>query len=425
MGSEQDDVLSIHQLSDENGEFSGFSPVLSSERDEGIRPLSLGKKKKKVVSKKPKSKPKKTKSTLNKENAQASTSAAGSKTQSSASVASAFDISKLSQADIDKLREVLGVTPQHTQYADENDIESVFGQSLENLPSLRVEVDNEDVVLEPEENPSSNLNQNFSEALFDTVEVEACDWEPPRLKAPEKGKPVSDSLARLINMSCTSQCDTETLLSKYKIPQNCDQACPPSVNSEIWKDLDRRAQSQDRGIVDIQNLVATGITPIIKLAEILTPQISSNKQAKDLLSDSLILLGQVQYNLSARRRYMIRPNLKKKYHSLCNISTPITTQLFGDDIARDVKNCDSTVSLGKDQASFRMNSNFRGRMGRYPRRGFGNLSYSGYGGTGGYNGPSQSRYQPYPQRGQYRPMSRPRGMKRVSAMVTSPNGQQN
>ena len=92
MGSEQDDVLPIHQLSDENGEFSGFSPVLSSEGDEGIRPLSLGK-----VSKKTKSKPKKTKSTLNKENAQASTSAAGSKTQSSASVASAFDISKLSQ----------------------------------------------------------------------------------------------------------------------------------------------------------------------------------------------------------------------------------------------------------------------------------------------------------------------------------------
>ena len=178
------------------------------------------------------------------------------------------------------------MTPQHTQYADENDIESVFGQSLENLPSLRVEVDNEDVVLELEENPSLKLVQNFSEALFDTVEVEACDWEPPGLKAPEKGKPVSDSLARLINMSCTSQCDTETLLSKYKIPQNCYQACPPSVNSEIWKVLDRRAQSQDRGIIDIQNLVATEITPIIKLAEILTPQISSNEQAKDLLSDS-------------------------------------------------------------------------------------------------------------------------------------------
>ena len=70
-----------------------------------------------------------------------STRAAGSKTQSSASVASAFEITKLSQAHIDKLREVLGMTPQHTQFADENDIESVLGQSLENLPGLRVEVD--------------------------------------------------------------------------------------------------------------------------------------------------------------------------------------------------------------------------------------------------------------------------------------------
>ena len=61
-----------------------------------------------------------------------------------------------------------------------------------------MEVDYEDVLLEPEENPSSNLVQNFSEALFDTVEVEACDWEPPRLKDPEKGKLVSDSLVRLI-----------------------------------------------------------------------------------------------------------------------------------------------------------------------------------------------------------------------------------
>ena len=113
-----------------------------------------------------------------------------------------------------------------------------------------------------------------------------------------------------------------------------------------------------------------------------------------------------------------------KYNTICQL---ITSQLFGDDIARDVKNCDSMVSLGKDQASFRMNSNFRGRMGRYPRRGFGNLSYSGsgYGGTGGYDGSSQSRYQPYPQRSPYSSMSRPRGMKRVSATVTSPNGQQN
>ena len=48
------------------------------------------------------------------------------------------------------------------------------------------------------------------------------------------------------------------------------------VNHEIWKMLDKRTQTQDKGIQDIQNLVATGITPIIKLTEILKPQIMAN-----------------------------------------------------------------------------------------------------------------------------------------------------
>ena len=59
--------------------------------------------------------------------------------------------------------------------------------------------------------------------------------------------------------------------------------------------------------------MATGLTPIIKLAESLKLQIMANNDAKTLLSDSLTLLGQVQYNLSIRRRYFIRPTLKKKY----------------------------------------------------------------------------------------------------------------
>ena len=113
--------------------------------------------------------------------------------------------------------------------------------------------------------------------------------------------------------------------------------------------MNKYAQTQGKGIQDIQNLVATGITPIIKLAEVLKPHIMVNPEAKTLLSDSLTLLRQVQFNLSTRRRYFIRPNLKKKYHSLCNISKPITDKLFGDDITKDIKTCDSLFSLSKEQ----------------------------------------------------------------------------
>ena len=92
------------------------------------------------------------------------------------------------------------------------------------------------------------LPDDLSKALFEGEDSIEDDWELPRLKAPEKGKAVSESLAKLINTSCTSQCDTDSLVAKYKIPQNCDRACPPVVNQEIWKILDKRAQSQDKGI---------------------------------------------------------------------------------------------------------------------------------------------------------------------------------
>ena len=193
-------------------------------------------------------------------------------------------------------------------------------------------------------------------------------------------------------------------------------ATPPLVNQEIWKIMDKRAHLQDKALVDIQNLVAVGFAPIIRLADVLKGQIQGNPEVKSLLSDSLTVLGQIQYNLSVRRRYLIIPALKKKYAGLCHMSMPVTSKLFGDDVSKEVKNCDSLAYLGKD--AYRSAGYTRGGYrGRFPRRGYG--SYSGYQGQ-------PSRYQPYPQRGQqYRQYSRSRPTKKApTATATAPNGQE-
>lgn len=91
-----------------------------------------------------------------------------------------------------------------------------------------------------------------------------------------------------------------------------------------------------------------GIAPIVSVADIFRRNNSQTPEIKSLLSDTLTLLGQIQYHLSLRRRYMIRPLLKKKYSRLCNMSMPITKQLFGDDFSKEVKNCDSLGFLGRD-----------------------------------------------------------------------------
>lgn len=450
---DKDDVLSLHS-EEGSGEFSGFSPVNSPQ------PSTSNAKGKKTACNLKTVKSKVVKVTKkkkdNKENEPGKSAAfpstvSGTKKKRNNTGGSAalppspvLDFTKLSENDISKLREVLGINSHQPEFAYDEDITSVFGDSLENMPPIHVEFNPDDLsdgenlqtrsqnIRNSNRNCNKQISNELSDALFDAEEGEIIgddEWELPRLKAPDKGRSVSETLAKKVNVACTSLCETDSLTSKYKIPQNCDKACPPLVNGEVWKILDKRSQSHDRGLQDIQNLVATGLTPIMKLAELLKPQIMANNEAKTLLSDSLTLLGQVQYNLSVRRRYFIRPSLKKKYQSLCSISTPITDKLFGDDISKDIKDCDSSTSLGKEQNfSYRPN---RSRGGRFPRRGYsntGNYGYgyqhSGYGSNYGYGYGANMRYQPYPQRGQYRQPMRGRGAKKAAtATTTAPNEQ--
>ena len=58
-----------------------------------------------------------------------------------------------------------------------------------------------------------------------------------------KGPANSNSLANLINTTCTSQCVTDDLVAKCWVPENCDKICAPMINNEIWKILNKRAQS--------------------------------------------------------------------------------------------------------------------------------------------------------------------------------------
>ena len=141
----------------------------------------------------------------------------------------------------------------------------------------------------------------------------------------------------------------------------------------------KRAQTYDKSFSDIHNLVADSMVPIMKLADILKSQIAGNQEAKTLFSDVITSMGQVQYHLSLRRRYLIRPQLKKKYQSLCYINNmPITMKLFGDDVQKDVKNCDSGGSVAKENYSgfnhFRPNKGRGGFRGGYVRGQRGNYA---------------------------------------------------
>lgn len=417
--NEEDVVLQITDPND--SDFSGFDPV-----DIPVENVPVQKEKK---GKKPKTTKTSTSSTAKtssktKNSQKASTSSTAPPANQNEKL---LDLDSLTDSDIEKLRELLGFPDP---YNEEENLNYLFGDSLENLPNLHIELspDSDEEQNKPKSNKQGKrqplkpaaLSENLINAMFeensecnDSQSPPDCElWDLPKLKMPEKGPAVSESLANLINTACTSQCLTDNIQEKYRIPENCDKLTSPMVNNEIWKILPKRAQTYDKSFSDIQNLVAAGMVPIMKLADILKPQIAANQEAKTLFSDVITLMGQVQYHLSLRRRYLIRPQLKKKYHSLCNINMPITTKLFGDDVQKDVKNCDSGVSIAKENYSgfnrFRpyrgrggfRGGNARGQRGNYAGRyhpyypgNYGNYNQQQYGyyGSGYYRGGMPTR----------------------------------
>ena len=321
---------------------------------------------------------------------------------------SRIDLTKLSSQQIHDLREALGCLPHPTFEQSDNDL--VVDRPLRDMPNIHVEIESRDI----SDNEDYNPAEGFDQALFGDGELEVdndeLSWDLPKLKAPVKGKAINESLARLVNTACTSQCDIDNILDKVKVPSNCEMACPPTVNQEVWKVMNKYSHLQDKAWVDIQNLVSVGLAQVIQLAEVIKPHIVKDNNARSMVSDILTVLGQVQYNLSLRRRHIIRPNLRKKYSALCNMSMPVTTKLFGEDISKDAKTCDSTLALGRSRG-------FPDRGGKFPRekRRY-NETYAPY----SYRGSHSYRGQMSSQQGRFRRRGTGRGGSRGVSSATAP-----
>ena len=58
----------------------------------------------------------------------------------------------------------------------------------------------------------------------------------------------------------------------------------------------------------------------------------------------LILSGNTELNL--KRRKLSRPDLSAQFSALCNLSTPISKELFGDDVGKEIDEVAKANRLG-------------------------------------------------------------------------------
>ncbi len=97
----------------------------------------------------------------------------------------------------------------------------------------------------------------------------------------------------------------------------------------------------------VQNSLLKGLMPLTQLTNTLLqlPDSVSPESRESIVKqalDALTLIAQANGELNQRQREMIKPDLNQQYQQLCNDQVPITSWLFGDELAKTCQDITNT-----------------------------------------------------------------------------------
>lgn len=223
------------------------------------------------------------------------------------------------------------------------------------------------------------------------------------LKLTEKtGESLSDTdLADTINQVARNKADEDKKswikdkIKQYPIPDNCGKLKVPRVDDLLWDQLESQTRSRDAGLQQMQLTLVTAITAVARATDDLIKRQAFDESLESELTplmDAIVLLNNVNADLSLKRRELIKPDLNTEYKKLCSGVTEITDHLFGEDLAKQVKD------IGEANKIKSKLSSSRGPRGSYARgRGYfrGRRPFQHHGGHTYFRGGWRGRGSPY------------------------------
>ena len=104
----------------------------------------------------------------------------------------------------------------------------------------------------------------------------------------------------------------------------------------------RSTESKDLGLQEIQKHLVKSAQPMIQLLDtVLKLQVEQtpvdSSQILPLIADAVTLLGHASYLTSLKRQEFLKPDIAPAYQSVCSKSNPVTTNLFGDELPKHIK----------------------------------------------------------------------------------------
>ena len=186
----------------------------------------------------------------------------------------------------------------------------------------------------------------------------------------KEGQQLDDNIVDVVKTALTQTLTEEEMTSlteKYDTPKNCGILTQVKVNQLIWDKLDAPVRSSDLRLQKVQGFVVKSITAIARLMEKVLKHEqagddgSSAEEILDIATDALSLAGVANMEINNRRKEQIKHNLSDDYKGLCSSSAPVTTELFGDDVTKQVKDLAEASKVGRKLANKPKTTAQRGR----------------------------------------------------------------
>ena len=131
----------------------------------------------------------------------------------------------------------------------------------------------------------------------------------------------------------------------------------------------------------VQKYLNQGLIPLVQLIENLLKDKGTENNFR-LARDSLQLIAYAHRDLSNLRRQKLKAVVAEKYKPLCNDATPLTENLLGDDLEKQIKTLDEMRKVAKDLTKHSRGEKRKNRSqdsydrsSKYPKHNYG---FSGY-----------------------------------------------
>lgn len=111
-------------------------------------------------------------------------------------------------------------------------------------------------------------------------------------------------------------------------------------NRAVWNQLKDATKKADMGMQKCQKLFMAAMYAILEASRGACGTIKAN------LVHALVLILSGNRELNLKRRELLRPDLNAQFSAMCNLSTPISKELFGDDVGKEIDEVAKANRLG-------------------------------------------------------------------------------